>query len=303
MSESEAWFDKFLEQPIAEGCKELESPTPLASELIQSIWPIIGRADGEWKAPGTAFVISKGGLMLTARHVIPKTWPQRSSGRLECDGPFLALYMGATNTPSAKPRLFFIDEVTYGVSDDVAVCQLRAADKLGPFDFVPLKLRPVPPEVGEEMLAFGYDGLKVMPDAEAEDQLGIKAEARGHFVSGPVNAVHWPRKTNGLSTFPCFDFSASMHSGMSGGPVIDEKGFVCGVMSHSPSWERSSTAAGLALVLGAGLSLPEGRDGPARQATLYDLMRDGTVLHDGSLDRVCLEQLPGGECRVYILSE
>lgn len=87
-------------------------------------------------------------------------------------------------------------------------------------------------------------------------------------------------------------------TGMSGGPVLDERGYVCGVISHSRTWERSATAAGLALALGAQLSLAEGPDGPTREATLYELLRDGVVAHDGSLDRIRVEQLPNGECRV-----
>ena len=299
-------LEKIRDQARSEDRGSVDPSNPFVAKLIKSVWPIIAILDNEWRVSGTGFLISRGGLMLTARHVITdasrNARKSRDGARWRYDAVFLAMYGGSPNNRVEQPRLFCIAEVTSALSDDVAVCQLRPIDQV-PFEFRPLKLRPTPPNVGEEVLAFGYDELGPSRVSDLVDQQKLDVKANGHFASGRVEAVYWQGKPSGLGTFPCFDFTASVPPGMSGGPVIDERGFVCGVVSHSRTWERSATAAALALALGAELSIPEGPDGPARDATLYDLLREGVVEHDGSLDRIHVDYLPGGEFRVVLSQE
>jgi S1-C subfamily serine protease len=298
--------EQIREQARSQARTSVDPIHPFAAGLSKSAWSIFAMVGDEWRPSGTGFIVSREGLMMTARHVVTSATRDTRRSR---DGDhwrygnvlFLAAYGGSPEDPVMDPpRLFSISEVSSAVNDDVAVCRLSPIGSANSFDFAPLKLRPVFPNVGEEVLAFGYDQLDPTPPSDLVDNHRLDIRANGHLSIGYVEAVHWPRKKSGLANFPCFDFSASIHGGMSGGPVLDTRGNVCGVISHSRSWERSATAAGLALVMGAKISLSKNLDGSERDVKIYELMRSGIIAHDGSFDRIRFEDLPDGEFGVSI---
>lgn len=274
-------------------------------ELSQSVWPIGPLVNGEWQPAGTGFVISRHGLMLTARHVIKSAEDRARRMRVEegwlyADIYLFAMYLG----PASRCTLFQIDQVDAASNDDVAVCRLRPVHVADSgFEFTPIPLRPMPPMVGEKVWAFGYDVIDLTPPSELDPPARrLHANLNGHFVSGEVQQVHWPRKSS-FAPYPCFDFGASIRPGMSGGPLLDERGYGCGVVSHGRTWEASSTAAALVHALAVETSIREGPGGTVRTARLYDLLHEGAVEHDGSLDRISIEYPAAGEFRVSIRGE
>lgn len=130
------------------------------------------------------------------------------------------------------------------------------------------------PREKTSVLAFGY------PQANGPTITKAAVFAPLTATQGTLREVHAPKRDTCLLTFPVFRSDYPSPHGMSGGPVVNEEGLVCGVVASAfdTSDERISYASLLAPALRLAMATREDGEGK----TLYELCEEGTVSSDGS---------------------
>jgi hypothetical protein len=93
------------------------------------------------------------------------------------------------------------------------------------------------------------------------------------------------RRDCALLKFSCFETNARFDPGMSGGPIWNERGFVCGVVCASSS-SLNSYGSLLWLALGIYVEVAPTTGGPVEKITLYDLIQRGFVGVDETIDKI-----------------
>jgi S1-C subfamily serine protease len=138
------------------------------------------------------------------------------------------------------------------------------------------------PEAGSTVRCFGYPqdaGEKLFPDSL-------------RVVEGVVKAYFPPGFTRGFMRGPCFLVGASVPNGMSGGPVMNEAGAVCGIVSAGAELFLNEAAClvtplypSIFLHVAIHAQLASNFRINATRS-LIDLCAEGFVTTDGTEDRV-----------------
>jgi hypothetical protein len=91
-------------------------------------------------------------------------------------------------------------------------------------------VNPFPPNIGEPITGFGY--RKGVAQSSKNSDGGDHVELNSELMSsvGIVREVHILKRDSAVLPFPCYQVSARFDSGMSGGPIFDETGCLCGII-------------------------------------------------------------------------
>jgi S1-C subfamily serine protease len=182
---------------------------------------------------GSGFLIGEN-LALTARHVTDDAHKQFVERTRDIPpGGWqnkFRLEFGTVDAMTGLTRRWAIHTVYRSPMFDVAVLDL---DPLGE----PAKLQPypelnlAPPRPGDRVSAFGYP----MPTVRVDPDMPEYSKLSPHLYrgGGVVQEVHDTGRDRLLLPFPCFHTTAPIQSGMSGGPVTNAAGQVCGVVCRS----------------------------------------------------------------------
>lgn len=182
---------------------------------------------------GTAFIVT-GYLAVTARHVIEhflEAYPGKAvNGVYECDTQMWLTQILQNEELYAtwEPHRFWLSPHT-----DIALIHLRAycesAAKYNSWKRVPLHI--LPPRQGERIVGFGYHssqtGLELGSDGTRHYNLNDKPTA----AVGEIIDVHHIKRDSTLVNFPSFQVNTRFDPGMSGGPIFNDNGHLCGVIS------------------------------------------------------------------------
>lgn len=126
---------------------------------------------------------------------------------------------------------------------DIAAISLEPVDELArDFKF---RKRPtlsiLPPVTGEKVTAFGYAASKVL----GEDGERITLSLSPLTSAGVVTHSYPEYRDLGMLSFPCFEIETHYVGGMSGGPIYNEAGELCGLVCSGQ--EDAPIAYGVAL--------------------------------------------------------
>ena len=187
-------------------------------------------------------------LYLTAGHVIADFFEKfggaDSTIRAECwvvhvfPGPEYAIWQITHAWVSAHSDLAVFNTRPY---NDVAA-RMVPAPCLG--------LELAPPAVGERVVGFGYHSSSGHVIRGPDGTRHIEVNAYGAATVGEVKLVHAERRDSYRLCFPCFQVNARFDGGMSGGPVLSDRGRLCGIICSNlppsePDGEQVSYAATL----------------------------------------------------------
>lgn len=214
----------------------------------------------DWRGFGTAILIGPH-IALTAKHVFENAWrtfekrrllPQddfliRGTDRIfehqELTGSFpMIAHQVLENGKSA--RIWTITKLWTSPHTDIAV--LRLTPWLGDYSgqlwrgFPELDISP--PSPGEKLSAFGYHSSQI-----TVQENGNKIEVVWQddptttlgLITGTFNS---PAELASIGrTFPCFQTDMQVADGMSGGPVLNSEGMVCGIVSYTRQFQHLDT--------------------------------------------------------------
>jgi S1-C subfamily serine protease len=171
---------------------------------------------------------------------------------------------------------------------DMAILSMGAESPLRGLRFP--RLRLVPPEVGEVVVAMGFPSASIV----RRDDGFLEWHDEASVTKGKVMEVNHQQRDSTRAWFPSFAVDFFAPGGMSGGPVFDAGGRVVGVVSSSLEFSDgdsyttcSSVWPALAYRLEAFPGFP---DAPER--FLYDEIVAGLVKADG-LERFAVTRRPG----------
>lgn len=296
------------------------SPLPEFGHRIQQcVMTLITITDGRVIPVGTGFTIAPDGLMMTAVHVIEEAMKRVLSERNVDDGTiehhleFYALYLTAKthgeNNELTLGGLLPIHRVWYSRELDIGFCWLTRPIIDGePLRFPILRLSPGLPKVGENMLGFGYHIMKGNISGEVKDgKILIDYSQNTAFTRGTIVRVFPIKRDSAMLSFPCFQTNARFKHGMSGGPIINERGDVCGVICSSFPFvednpEYISYASLIWPALGTSIEVAMSKGAQPEMVLVYDLIEKGFVLTNGTVSNVKVYLKPSGERTVSILT-
>lgn len=185
---------------------------------------------------GTATVLA-GHLLITAKHVIVDalgSFPADGQAQLESDN-----HLAAVQIVSGPHYLVW--DVVSGIASaasDLALLRLspnpgRSEHASGPHKWKSVSINPFPPAVGERVVGFGYHSSKLRVSPNAQGGLHIDLNDEPTASVGLVREVFELRRDNAVCPFPCYQVGARFEGGMSGGPVFEETGCLCGIVCSS----------------------------------------------------------------------
>jgi hypothetical protein len=183
---------------------------------------------------GTAFAVTSTGLLMTAAHNIAHI--RKNLGRPK---QAYVLYMTDQVLVNDEDVVVAVSARKWPITTvwteniDIGFCWLKAPSTLDidPLsELSPFVLSPAMPPVGSSILAFGHYNMQRVSNNTIESLSFAQDDA---FTTGTVTDLFPEGRDRGMLSFPCFQTDARFEHGMSGGPVINEAGAVCGVICSS----------------------------------------------------------------------
>jgi Trypsin-like peptidase domain len=296
-----------------------DSFTPLAEfghRIQQCVMTLVVIDDGAVVPVGTGFVIAVDGLLMTASHVITEAMKRvvhrtNPNGEMERQLALFALYLTSETQGDSRENviggLIPITHVAFPEELDIGYCSLRRPLRDGiPLRFPVFRLSPGLPKVGEQILGFGYYGMKGhITDSSSDGAIHIDYRQETAFTRGRIVEVHSPMRDRGMLHFPCFRTDARFEHGMSGGPILNENGSVCGVICSSfPPFETDPEHISFGSLVWPALGISvEGalrEGGPVEKVTIYELVQRGIVQCDETIAQVQVIMGDNGERSIHL---
>ncbi|MFC7053072.1 serine protease [Hansschlegelia quercus] len=230
-----------------------------------AVFPVFRQGeDGRLTGLGTAFALDPWGALMSAHHVFAEMerWVPLAAAAVEA-GPAgaprytmeapadrgfrvllgVGLVFGRPRVPEGG--LAPITRYAWlGLPGDDPLAALRGEPDVRPLDLVmmearihaerrleclPLRRSPVGPRPGETVLAIGFPEISAFEGDRAE---AVVVGARMKAAYGEVVALYLEGR-GGVRGTPIFEVQADWPGGMSGGPVLNLRGEVVGVVSRS----------------------------------------------------------------------
>lgn len=310
--------DRFITQRLTDGGDPKFQPMAadaFGSPHQQVVMPLFTVRDGNFVPVGTGFVVGGDGLMMTASHVVLEA--AAAAGHVVRDEPqdlqggeLYALYVSdekhGPNNEHFVGGLWPVQKSWCDCSLDIGWCWLQRAERDGkPVLFRRMRLSPGLPKVGDEITAFGYHGLSEPMKTGADGKRVVTYDQKGSFTTGRIIEIHAERRDSSMLRFPCFRTDARFDPGMSGGPVVNKEGSVCGVICSSlgvAAGEEGyiSYASLVWPVLGTEIEVAPAEGKPVRATKIEELVRSGYIATDGTETQIRVQTAPGANTVVSI---
>lgn len=222
--------------PIPNRATFVEQPpdTPVSEIALRVLVEYEG---GDAYVIGTATLIAPF-LALTAKHVVDEILTKYGAEDA-ADGAKEITKYGVRLYQCLPGPHYVVFGVVGGWScsdTDISVLHLGLSASSDPN--VPLRWRTPPlvfgpPLVGSSLAAFGYHSSTVATRPGEGDGYHMDLNDKPTTSTGVVEQVLPKGQPAGNFTFPCYMMAARFDGGMSGGPVFDEGGALCGIISGS----------------------------------------------------------------------
>ena len=254
---------------------------------------LLARAsDGRLDPAGSAVMLGDT-MAVTARHVVQDYW-DKLDGRPLTSGLTSTFELVAVRGLRDCKRVvvYLVEGFTLSPTSDLAVLFLRPRGPV-PSCALPI-LDLIPPAVGATIVGVGFHSGTAR---ESDGTIAVNHQA--HTSSGRVIKVEDERRDNFSHTFPCFQVDARFDGGMSGGPVFDERGLVCGIIcSNMPPFSPDEEHVSYVTTLWPLMALQAPRGPNGTHVPLRELAASGQIRAEGWRDVELLRDGDAIGCRV-----
>ena len=277
---------------------------PWGHGLARGVFPLLISVADELTPIGTAFCISRTGIAASATHLVRELFRFEPRGEeilkaQELPSQYRLRHtgLGLLHTHWASDEIFQVNvwpvEGAYGAPPtDVLYLHPQFQRE---FSYLPLKLSFAVPPLGSRVFCVGYSDA-VLPRgvlSRADLESGRIGDWFQHYrhkflvTEARVMDVFTQGFARGFGGGACFAVDAELAAGQSGGPVFNDAGYVCGVISATVTSFLNRPASLISLFYPSLLTeITFGcQIGPMRfDAThcLIDLVDYGTVQTDSS---------------------
>lgn len=207
---------------------ERQPPTTQLSEIAFRL--VVDFYSNEPVVVGTATTLC-GHLLVTAKHVVEDVLPPIREGSvadIQCGLTALQIL------PGPEYALWEVMQAWVCTHTDLALLHLAAAPTVSnPNASIGWRqpiVSPLPPSVGERIAGFGYRKSKIAVSKNSGGGNHYDLQDDPIASVGIVREIFAERRDSHNLPFPCYQVSARFDSGMSGGPVFDETGALCGLI-------------------------------------------------------------------------
>lgn len=204
------------------------------SQALKAVSPIFVWTGEQYYIPGTAVLIAEN-LALAAQHVIEDIYQKIFN--IEPDQLYSISHRNITLDVAVSQletgAIWHVNHVWSSNHTDAAFLALTPkndAAKTMKWHKLGMDLRI--PHVGTKITAVGFRKSEITSVDEGKNQPGVthlKANCNLRLVRGDVQAIH-PSGRNKMLPFTCFQTNAHFEPQMSGGAVLDDEGFLRGLV-------------------------------------------------------------------------
>ncbi len=267
--------------------------------------PIIARHErtGEIYACGTATVIGRG-IAITASHVIfdildhfNTKIDQQSKSQNDFQ---LLMYLDLNGGKELLPLK--VAKTCPSTTFDIAILHFVTPedwDQDNQHVWKAPKIQLLPTMIGKSIFGFGFS----MPLVTQDEPDTPEIEYKSRTTTGHVIDIHHELRDSAKLPFPCFQVNARFDGSMSGGPVFNSDGNLCGIVCSSiPADEEFSEHVSYVSTLWPMLGLTVQIEDPTNTGKFIDYLFSD-YFDSGQLfavDRafVSVEKIDGGPAKV-----
>lgn len=209
--------------------KRVEMSSPITERVVL----LVGRDDVlPTKAIGSGVFIADR-LIMTAKHVVEDYWDafNKSGVRMDQPGKKMADFaMFAVQSPgdSAETALWASSKLSICPYSDLVLISVLPVDDLAKAQqpLRPLRMDILPPAKGEKITAYGYASTRIVNEVGHK----VEFELNPSISMGTVTEVFPEKRDISKLSFPSYEIQGHFIGGMSGGPIFNGVGELCGLV-------------------------------------------------------------------------
>ncbi len=271
--------------------------------LQQAIFPLVVIRNKQIVPVGTGFFINNQGLFITAAHVLEyaaEVMPYE----------FCALFITdhLNEDGSCHGGLLPINKIWAPKTLDVGFGFATLPININTGESLSVKSLELNPSIPQEKSSITGVGYYQM-EGNIDDKRNIDYEHKTAESTGIITEIHPEYRDRIMLPFPCMRTSARFDPGMSGGPVFDTKGKVCGVICSGINEEGNadyiSYASLIWPIFGCEIecviqSDPLDDNLQTQKITIFDLAEKGLVSADQSFKKIEIKNHVNGTKTIVI---
>ena len=221
--------------PVDKPFERLEPDAPISEVVLRLV---VGFYSDAPVVVGTATILCRH-LLVTARHVLTTRAVLDGSGSVDPASPEAGTrvnrgLVAVQVLPGSECVIWEVVSAIAHPASDLALLHVssnpRRTDPESPLRRNAPVVNPFAPHVGERIAAFGYRRGRARASRNSAGELHIDLDAELMSSVGVVREIHEWSRDRVMLPFPCYRVGARFDAGMSGGPVVDEYGSLCGLV-------------------------------------------------------------------------
>ena len=219
-------------------------------------------------------------LIMTVKHVLQGYWDIYGNPNvvMERFGKKMAPFeMFATQVPrnSTVPAMWAASKVSICPYSDLALISVVPVDELAKAQ-KSLKspiMNILPPVKGETIAAFGFASTHIVREEGLQVEFGLNPITS----PGVVTDVYPESRDSALLSFPSFEVQTHFIGGMSGGPIFNQAGELCGLVCSG--YDHAPVAYGVVLWPIVGIRIDHNLPGVLSEGphTILEMARSGLL--------------------------